>query len=74
MGTTLSAVSALDWGLVNAVHAEPMALALEWAEKLGKRDPIALRLAKSALNPELTESLEKERLSEAILYGRKEQK
>jgi enoyl-CoA hydratase len=74
LGITLSAVSALDWGLVNAVHAEPMTLALEWAEKLGERDPIALRLAKSALNPELTESLERERLSEAILYGRKEQK
>lgn len=72
LGTTLSAVNALDWGLVNAVHADPMALALQWAEKLGERDPLALRLAKSVLDPQLTESLNKERLSEAILYGRKE--
>ncbi len=72
LGTTLSAANALDWGLVNAVHADPMALALQWAEKLGERDPLALRLAKSVLDPQLTESLNKERLSEAILYGRKE--
>ncbi|MFT5584992.1 MAG: enoyl-CoA hydratase [Cognaticolwellia sp.] len=74
LGTTLSAVNALDWGLVNAVHAEPMTLALEWAERVAERDPIALRLAKSVLNPALAESLERERLSEAILYARKEQK
>lgn len=74
LGTTLSAVNALDWGLVNAVHADPMALALEWAAKVGERDPLALRLAKSVLDPQLTESLNKERLSEAILYARKESK
>lgn len=74
LGTTLSAVNALDWGLVNAVHADPMALALEWAQKVGERDPLALRLAKSVLDPQLTESLNKERLSEAILYARKESK
>lgn len=73
LGTTLSAVNALDWGLVNAVHADPLALALEWAQKVGERDPLALRLAKAILDPQLTGSLDKERLSEAILYARKAQ-
>lgn len=71
LGTTLSAVNALDWGLVNAVHADPMALAEQWAGQVGERDPLALRLAKSVLQPELSDSLNRERLSEAMLYAKK---
>jgi hypothetical protein len=42
--------------------------AKNWAKELSKRDPLALRLAKSVINQP---SLKKERLAEAILYERK---
>lgn len=49
-GTLLKAQEALELGLVNKVvaHDELDELALEWAEDLAKRSPLAVQIAKSA--------------------------
>jgi enoyl-CoA hydratase len=52
LGTILGAESALRAGLVNRVvpHAELLATAKDYADRIKKRAPMALRLAKLALN------------------------
>ena len=45
----IDAATALDWGLVNAVSDDPFAAAMEIAEHIATRGPIAARYAKDAL-------------------------
>lgn len=66
---TITADTALNWGLVNRVEANPQKSAFEWATTIAKSDPIALRLAKRIID---TPSLAQERVSEALLYFRKQ--
>jgi len=67
-GKQINAEEALRWGLAHQLVENPLAFARSWAEEIAKKDPLALRLAKSVIN---NPSLENERLAEAILYERK---
>lgn len=72
-GRALDAPTALAWGLLNRIAEDPLAEALTWAAELGRRDPLALRLARQALDSAAPAegSLGAERLAEALLYQRK---
>ena len=45
----VDADTALDWGLVNAVDAEPLGAAMAFARSIASRGPIATRYAKDAI-------------------------
>ena len=66
-GKSLDAATAYRWGIANRVNDNPRAEAYRWAEQLSENDPVTLRLAKQLIN---SPSLARERVSEAILYGR----
>lgn len=71
-GETLDAPTALAWGVVHRLAAEPHSAALDWARTIAARDPAALALAKETLDAtESAASLARERTVEAILYSRK---
>ena len=65
---TITALQALQWGLIHRMDTNPHDNALDWAQNLITRNPLALRLAKQVLQ---APSLEKERLAEALLYEQK---
>ena len=46
----LSAATALDWGLVNAVAADPLEAAMDIARSIASRGPLATRYAKDAIS------------------------
>jgi enoyl-CoA hydratase len=49
-GRELDATTALAWGVVNAVHPDVVAAAVETAESLHARDAVAQRVAKAAID------------------------
>jgi enoyl-CoA hydratase len=71
-GRELDAVTALAWGVVNAIHTDVVATAVETAMSLHSHDAVALRVAKAAIdsldcaNDSLLESA-----IQAFLYERK---
>ncbi len=72
-GRTLDAQTALQWGLVDRVVPHPRQQARKWAAQVASRDPMALRLAKAIIDRQETSSgLAWERLSEALLYSRRQ--
>ena len=46
----LDAATALDWGLVNAVAADPLEAAMDIARSIASRGPLATRYAKDAIS------------------------
>ena len=69
-GREIDAATALAWGLVDRVAADPRSQARAWATRISRRDPVALRLAKAVIDQQDTRSsLAAERLSEAVLYA-----
>ena len=74
-GASISAAQAVAWGLaIGDVAAEPQAEALRVAQRVSRRDALALRLAKQILGQDgRAQSLQAERVAEAVLYGRKHQ-
>ena len=66
-GRSLDAATAKLWGIANRVQADPRAEAYRWAEELIENDPVTMRLAKQLIS---SPSLARERVSEAVLYGR----
>ena len=72
-GMSISADQAVAWGLAGGpVHLDPRPAALELAHTVARRDPVALRMAKQILGMDgRVESLQAERVAEAVLYGRK---
>ena len=71
-GRSLNAEDAVAYGLAMSLHADPRAAALKLAETIAERDPVAQRLAKGIVDgAEDTESLQAERVAEALLYARK---
>jgi enoyl-CoA hydratase len=71
-GSVWEAQEALRYGLVSEVvkHEELLSAAQRWGERLAKRDPLALRLAKMALDRESTEGsgYDFESVAQALLY------
>ena len=65
----IDAARALDWGLVNRVapSAEVLANALDWAESLTARAPVALALTKRAFRAAAQEGLRNAMAYEAML-------
>jgi enoyl-CoA hydratase/carnithine racemase len=70
-GDMIDAATALAWGVVHRLVADPRAGARAWAEQIAEADPLALRLAKEILAADLGDALRRERLAEALLYGRR---
>lgn len=70
-GDQIDATTALHWGLVGRVDDDARAEARAWAERVARRDPVALRLAKAVIDHEDEASLALERVSEAFLYTRR---
>lgn len=74
-GRSLNADEAHQYGLVLEIHEDPRACALEWARKIAARDPVAQRLAKGIVDhTDDADSLQAERVAEALLYARKQSK
>jgi enoyl-CoA hydratase len=73
-GEAIDAQTALEWGLVNAVVAGPelLATARRWAARILSRGPLAIRLARLALNAsarvDLDSGLLIETLAQAICF------
>jgi enoyl-CoA hydratase len=73
-GDAIDATTALEWGLVNAVVAGPdlLATARRWAARILSRGPLAIRLARLALNAsarvDLDSGLLIETLAQAICF------
>lgn len=71
-GKAIDARQAVDWGLAVELAEDPFAAAMALARDIAKRDPVANRLAKMIIDRgEDAGSLDAERVSEAVLYGRK---
>lgn len=49
-GKTINAEKALNWGLIDGIEDDPLAVALQLADELKRRAPIALKLAKKCIN------------------------
>lgn len=49
-GKTINAEKALDWGLIDGIEEDPLAVALQLADEIKARAPIALKLAKKCVN------------------------
>lgn len=74
-GRTLDADTALDWGLVSEVTQHPVSRAVELAEIAARRDVLATRLAKAAIDlTSLPTALQYESVAQALLYERKRQR
>ena len=74
-GRSLNAEEALNFGLAIEINDDPRTAALALAERIAARDPVAQRLAKGIVDgAEDTESLQAERVAEALLYARKQAK
>jgi len=77
-GGVWSAEDALRCGLVSEVVPPDalLACAQKWGERIGQRDPLALRLAKKAIDLRTSYNLESgmEAVTEALLYQLKERK
>jgi len=77
-GGIWSAEDALRFGLVSEVVPSDtlLACAQKWGERIGQRDPLALRLAKRAIDFRTSYNLESgmEAVTEALLYELKERK
>lgn len=72
-GASLSASRAVQLGLALRESDHPLDDALALGAEIAKRDPVALRLAKQILDrAEDPGSLDAERVSEALLYTRKQ--
>jgi len=72
-GRELNAEAALAWGVVARVADDPLEESLTWARAIAERDTVALRLAKTILDAgdSKENTLQMERLAEALLYARK---
>ena len=71
-GREVDAQTALAWGLVHRIAADPRGEARVWAAEICGRDPVATAFAKQLLDAdESAASLSRERTVEAILYARK---
>ncbi len=71
-GGEIDAATAMNLGLAHRLADDPRAEAVAWARDLATRDPVALRLAKEALDAaEDDGSLARERAAEGILYARR---
>ncbi|MES2642283.1 MAG: enoyl-CoA hydratase/isomerase family protein [Myxococcota bacterium] len=69
-GRVLDADTALAWGLVHRIAADPRAAALAWAAEIATRDPVALAMAKELLDASESDgALARERQAEAVLYA-----
>lgn len=74
-GRKVDASTALSWGLVHRLAEDPREEARRWALEVAARDGLAQRLAKQLLDADEREAgLAGERVAEAILYARKQQK
>lgn len=74
-GRSLDAAAAVSLGLALRQAESPLEDALSLGAEIARRDPLALRLAKQILDRgEDPGSLDAERVSEALLYGRKRAK
>lgn len=72
LGEDITAQQALEWGLATRLATTPLEAALDMANALLRRDPTALRLAKSIIDMGASpNSLMSERVAEALLYSRK---
>ncbi|MCC6812279.1 MAG: enoyl-CoA hydratase/isomerase family protein [Deltaproteobacteria bacterium] len=71
-GRELDAATALAWGLVSEIVSDVAKRATELAERAGTYDPVALRLAKGAIDTAVRSSTaDVEGLSQALLYERR---
>jgi len=72
-GRELDAETALSWGVIARIAEDPLEEALGWARSIAERDLVALRLAKTILDAgdSRENTLQMERLAEALLYARK---
>ncbi|MDG5788848.1 enoyl-CoA hydratase-related protein [Evansella sp. AB-P1] len=70
-GEMIDAKTALDLQLVNTVVAPEnvMGTATEWAEKLAKKPPVALRMAKQAVTAGANVDMESGLILEAMCFG-----
>jgi enoyl-CoA hydratase/carnithine racemase len=70
-GRVIDAETALAWGVVNRLAADPRDEAAQWAAQIATRDPLALRLAKRVLDArqDRRPGLALERSTEAVLYA-----
>jgi enoyl-CoA hydratase len=75
LGEPLKAAQAAAFGLVNAVvpAAQVLDTAMEWARRLLKQPPLALRAAKilvhTGMNADIKTGIEAERIAMAFLFG-----
>lgn len=75
LGEPLKAAQAAAFGLVNAIvpAAQVLDTAMEWARRLLKQPPLALRAAKilvhTGINADLKTGIEAERIAMAFLFG-----
>lgn len=69
-GKTWNAEEALRFGLVSEVvkSEDLMIRAQQWAEEIAQRDPLALQLAKKAIDPDISLGYSLESVTEALLY------
>ena len=72
-GEEISSSTALEWGLVAHVSENVIADAINLAERVAQRDPLATRLAKLALNENGSGAKQSslEAVSQALLYHRR---
>jgi enoyl-CoA hydratase len=71
-GRQVDAETALSWGLVHRLAADPQAEAQRWATEVASRNLLAQQLAKQLLDAdERASGLAGERVAEAILYSRR---
>lgn len=80
LGETIDAATAMEYGLINRITAveELLDTAREWAHKLARKPPIALKMAKKTINNAWNCDIETGMAMEAdawgILYGTEDQK
>jgi len=73
-GRMIDADTALAWGLVSEIADDPVARAIELAEAAARRDALANRLAKMAIDlTSYSDGLHYEGIAQALLYDRQQQ-
>nr|VFK26863.1 MAG: enoyl-CoA hydratase [Candidatus Kentron sp. MB]VFK29308.1 MAG: enoyl-CoA hydratase [Candidatus Kentron sp. MB]VFK74739.1 MAG: enoyl-CoA hydratase [Candidatus Kentron sp. MB] len=71
-GRKVDSATALEWGIVSGVSHAVLADAVDLATSVARRDPLALRLAKVALqSSDANQDTRTEALIQALLYHRK---